>query len=56
MEVNAEISINDIENSSENAFVFELLSELSASLFYANAIETFMTLGTTIGPFGILNQ
>ena len=31
-------------------------SVLSASLFNANAIETFMTLCASIGPFGILNQ
>ena len=33
-----------------------MISVLSASLFYANAIETFMTFGAPIGPFGILNQ
>ena len=33
-----------------------MVSVLSESLFYANAIETCMTFGAPIGPFGILNQ
>ena len=46
----------------ETAWVFKistcliLPSVFSASLLYANAIETFMTFGAPIGPFGILNQ